>query len=92
MQFLPADIQHIADLARLELTSEELEFYGSQLSAITAYIDQLQAITAVAAPTAPMVQNVWREDEAHPWDEEERNRALSQGELEGVLVKVKRVL
>ncbi|PKM89330.1 Asp-tRNA(Asn)/Glu-tRNA(Gln) amidotransferase GatCAB subunit C [Candidatus Falkowbacteria bacterium HGW-Falkowbacteria-2] len=92
MKFEKKDIEHIANLARLELTSDELKTYGEQLSAITAYIDQLQnAPTGEVIADAPL-HNIWREDEALDWSEEERERALSQGEREGGLVKVKRVL
>jgi aspartyl-tRNA(Asn)/glutamyl-tRNA(Gln) amidotransferase subunit C len=92
MQFKDSDIQHIADLARLELTPAELVSYGSQLSAITAYIDQLQTVTAENVQTPPSLVNVWREDEVRSWDPEENEGALAQGEREAGLIKVKRVL
>ena len=37
-------VQHIANLARLELTTEEISQYQEQLSAILAYFEQIQAI------------------------------------------------
>ncbi len=92
MQFKDAEIQHIADLARLELSAAELASYGRQLSAITAYIDQLQAVEAPASLMMPPLHNVWREDIVEDWDAEENGRALSQGNLEHGLLKVKRVL
>ena len=89
-------IQHIADLARLELTEAELELYGSQLSAVLGYVGQLQEInTDDVEPTAQVtgLVNVWQEDEAKPWDEEELKMALEQApEIEKGQVKVKRVL
>lgn len=92
MKFSKKDIEHIANLARLELTSGELKIYGEQLSAITAYIDQLQAAPTGEAVSTSSVRNVWREDEARDWSSEEREDALAQGDREGGLVKVKRVL
>ena len=47
------EIQHIANLARLELSDEELERYRGQLSSILDYFQQLQAIdTESISPTA----------------------------------------
>lgn len=92
MQFREADIQHIADLARLELSAAELSSYGAQLSAITAYIDQLQQVTVSTTEAMPPLHNVWREDVVEDWDVEENGQALSQGELDHGLLKVKRVL
>jgi len=92
MQFREAEIQHIADLARLELSAAELSSYGAQLSAITAYIDQLQQVTVPTVEISPPLHNVWRKDVVEDWDVEENGRALSQGDLEHGLLKVKRVL
>ena len=93
MKFLPVDIQYIADLARLDLTPAELASYGAQLSDITGYIDQLKAVPAqINNNTVPPLTNVWREDKVQAWNPEENWQALSQGELEAGLVKVKRVL
>lgn len=92
MKFTVTDIKHIADLARLELTPEELADYGRQLSDITAYIDQLQLVQETPAILAPVLQNVWRQDEVREWCEEENEQALGQSDRDGGLIKVKRVL
>lgn len=92
MKFKTADIQHIADLARLDLTPAELSMYGEQLSAITAYIDQLQEVETDVVINNSGLHNVWREDEVVDWEDTERQTALAQGEREGGLLKVKRVL
>ncbi len=90
------DIQHIANLARLELTDEELKIYGSQLSDVLSYIDQLREVDVSAVePTAQVTGliNIFREDEIEEWDEEEREAALAQApEMEDGQVKVRRVL
>ncbi len=44
------EVQHIANLARLELTEEELSRYRAQLSAILDYFQQLQAIATDEIP------------------------------------------
>jgi aspartyl-tRNA(Asn)/glutamyl-tRNA(Gln) amidotransferase subunit C len=43
-------VQHIANLARLELSDEELERYRQQLSAILDYFEQLQTIDTEKIP------------------------------------------
>jgi len=46
------EVEHIAKLARLELTREEKERYRAQLSAILEHVTQLQKLdTASIAPT-----------------------------------------
>ncbi|MCK9578940.1 MAG: Asp-tRNA(Asn)/Glu-tRNA(Gln) amidotransferase subunit GatC [Methanoregula sp.] len=96
MQLSKQEIQHIADLARLELTDEELEKYGSQLSGILDYIDELKEVdTANVNPTAQVtgLQNVMRADEVSAWPQDETEAALGQApEREGRHIKVKRIL
>lgn len=92
MQFKDKDIQHIADLARLDLTPAELKLYGQQLSSITGYIDQLQEVKVEFVPSDPVLNNVWRQDEVLDWSDDEVQAALIQGEQEAGLLKVKRVL
>ena len=96
MKLTKRDIQHIADLARLELSEEELELYGGQLSAVLEYINQLKEVdTTDVEPTAQVtgLENVWREDKIEPWRADEAQAALRQApELEDNQVKVKRVL
>ena len=89
-------IQHIANLARLELTEKELKTYGSQLSDILSYIDQLQEVdVAGVEPIAQVtgLENVMREDEIEEWNGSEREVALGQApEMEKRQVKVRRIL
>jgi aspartyl-tRNA(Asn)/glutamyl-tRNA(Gln) amidotransferase subunit C len=96
MKLTKKDIQHIANLARLELTERELKLYGSQLSDILSYINQLQEVDTIdIEPTAQVtgLENVFREDEFKDWDEKEKEAALKQApELMNGQVKVKRVL
>ena len=96
MKLTKGEIKHIADLARLELTEAELKKYGSQLSDILSYIDQLKEVdTTDVEPTAQItgLENALREDEKEDWDKKEIEEALSQApELENGQIKVKRVL
>lgn len=90
------EIQHIAKLARLELTDAELEKYGGQLSAVLNYIDQLKEVDVKdVEPTAQVtgLENVLREDELKDWDEKEIEEALADApEREERFIKVKRVI
>jgi aspartyl-tRNA(Asn)/glutamyl-tRNA(Gln) amidotransferase subunit C len=63
------DVQHIAELARLELTPAELERYREQLSDILDYAARLQALdTAGIPPTSAVLpaHSTLRPDEAQP--------------------------
>ena len=63
------NIQYVAHLARLNLTSEEQEQFGAQLSQIIHYIGQLNELDVSGIePTAhamPLV-NITRPDEIQP--------------------------
>lgn len=63
------EVQHVARLARLTLTDDELERMREQLDAILAYIDKLRELDVDGVePTAhavPLV-NVMRDDEVTP--------------------------
>ena len=96
MKLSKKQIQHIANLARLELTEKELKTYGSQLSDVLSYIDQLQEVdVADVEPTAQVtgLENIFRQDEVEEWDKGEVQAALEQApESEEGQVKVKRIL
>jgi aspartyl-tRNA(Asn)/glutamyl-tRNA(Gln) amidotransferase subunit C len=95
MAITKEEIIHIAELSRLQLTPEEIEKFGTQLGSILDYVGQLKEVnTKKIEPTAQVsgLVDVWRADEAKAWDKGEVAGALSQGELEGGQVKVKRVL
>lgn len=64
-----AMVEHIADLAKLDLTDDEIELYAGQLSAILEYAERLQALdTDAIPPTASVLplRNVMRDDKARP--------------------------
>lgn len=62
-------VQHVAKLARLEITETERETFSRQLSSILTYIEQLQSWDTTGVepiPTALDQTNVVREDRAAP--------------------------
>lgn len=64
-----AEVEHIAELAKLGLTEQEKELFGEQLSAILAYAQSLQQLdTDAIPPTAQVIdlKNVMREDAIEP--------------------------
>lgn len=69
MHLTAAEVRHVADLARLELTEDEIALYTEQLSAILDYAESLQQVdTGHVAPTPYVLPgyNVMREDEPQP--------------------------
>ncbi|PIR12739.1 Asp-tRNA(Asn)/Glu-tRNA(Gln) amidotransferase GatCAB subunit C [Candidatus Falkowbacteria bacterium CG11_big_fil_rev_8_21_14_0_20_39_10] len=96
MKLTKDEIKHIANLARLDLTEAEFKKYGSQLSDVLNYIDQLKEVdTAGVEPTAQVtgLENVLREDVVFDWNDKERQAALKEApETEDGQVKVRRVL
>lgn len=64
-----AQVEHIAKLARLNLTPDEIEKYTRELTVILTYIDQLQAVnTDGVEPQNQFItaENVFREDKPAP--------------------------
>lgn len=69
MKISSADVEKIANLARLDLKDGEAASYGSQLSNIMAYIEKLNELdTDNIAPTTHVggLKNVTRPDETAP--------------------------
>lgn len=69
MELSHAEVQRIAELAKLDLTSEEVALYAGQLSHVLQYFERLQAIdTSHIPPTASVLplKNVLRPDSAAP--------------------------
>ena len=59
------DVEHVAKLARLELTEEEKELYTKQLGDVLKYVDQMNEVdTANVKPMTQVIDfcNVMRED------------------------------
>jgi aspartyl-tRNA(Asn)/glutamyl-tRNA(Gln) amidotransferase subunit C len=78
-QISRADVEHVAMLARLALTDDEIEELTGQLGTILEHATQVSALdTGDVAPTAhpvPMV-NVFRPDDTRPCLE--RDEVLAQ--------------
>ncbi len=65
MKITTAEVEHVARLARLELSEAEKETFTGQMDAILAYVEKLNELdTANVVPTAHAVpvENAFRED------------------------------
>ena len=63
------DVEHVAELARLDLTSAEKEQFIAQLNSILTYVEKLNELdTADVEPTSHVIPmlNVFRDDEVRP--------------------------
>ena len=88
------DVKHVANLAKLDLTEEEIKQFGHQLSEVLDYINQLNEVdTNDVLPTAQVtgLENILREDKEVSWGQEDefikQMPSVEKGQL-----KVKRVL
>ncbi|MCK5475663.1 MAG: Asp-tRNA(Asn)/Glu-tRNA(Gln) amidotransferase subunit GatC [Candidatus Pacebacteria bacterium] len=90
------EVEHIADLARIELTSEETEKYANELSDVLGYIDQLAEVnTKEVEPVSQVtgIMNALRDDVAEDCDEDSKDKIIDnfpQGK-DGY-IKVKQVM
>lgn len=69
MALTRAEVEHIAELARLSLTEQEESLFQDQLSAILDYAAVLQSVdTSAVPPTATVLRlrNVMRDDAVAP--------------------------
>jgi aspartyl-tRNA(Asn)/glutamyl-tRNA(Gln) amidotransferase subunit C len=63
------DVLHVANLARLALTEEEVERFGEQLNVILEAVGKVSELdlTGVEPTSHPLaLVNVWAEDEPQP--------------------------
>jgi aspartyl-tRNA(Asn)/glutamyl-tRNA(Gln) amidotransferase subunit C len=88
------DVEHVAALARLGLSDEEIDRMQEQLNRILEAIGKLQSVdTSAVGPTAQVIQleNVMRDDVAA--DPLQRDAALANAPLrEGPMLRVPVVL
>lgn len=80
------DVRHVARLARLDVTDEEVELFAGQLGAVLEHASDISALdTGGVAPTAhplPLV-NVLREDEVVPGLDREEVLAMAPAAEDG---------
>ncbi|MDQ1445504.1 MAG: aspartyl-tRNA(Asn)/glutamyl-tRNA(Gln) amidotransferase subunit [Acidimicrobiaceae bacterium] len=65
----PADVAHVARLARLDISDDEIELFAEQLAAVLEHADDVAALDTAGVPVTahPIpLQNVFREDVERP--------------------------
>ena len=80
MKITPQEISHVADLARLHMSQEEVEAMALQLDEILTYVAKLNELdTESVTPTthAISITNAFREDVVKP--SLPRDKALANG-------------
>jgi aspartyl-tRNA(Asn)/glutamyl-tRNA(Gln) amidotransferase subunit C len=90
------DIRHVARLARLALTEDEVTLYGAQLGNLMTHVDALGELdTEAVAATAQVVpsRNVRRADALRPETMLSREQALANApQAERGFFRVPRIL
>ena len=94
MDITQREVEHVAKLARLELSEDEKGTFTRQLSAILTYMDQLKTLdTRGVEPTMTVLptENVFRDDEVRPSLPQERALANAPEQADGFF-RVPRIL
>jgi aspartyl-tRNA(Asn)/glutamyl-tRNA(Gln) amidotransferase subunit C len=90
----PADVAHVARLARLDITDDERELFAGQLGAVLEHANDIANldIAGVPATAHPLpIANVFREDEPH--ESLDRDEVLAMApDVEDGQFKVPRIL
>jgi aspartyl-tRNA(Asn)/glutamyl-tRNA(Gln) amidotransferase subunit C len=80
------EVAHLARLARLALTDDELDGFAGQLDAILAHVGQIQAVdvTGVEATDSPLkAVNVTRPDTVEPCLRQDEALAAAPNAVDG---------
>jgi len=89
------ELEHLAQLARIELTQDDKKSLLEEFGAILNYVDQLKKadVEMDAETRVGAVKNVTRPDSASPVSVEDRERLLSLvPDREGDFIAVKRII
>lgn len=96
MPITKEEVLHIAKLARIDLSEDDIKRYQNQLSDILEYVEQLQTLDTDGVKATAQItglENILREDKIVNCDEKQREEILDQvPEVKANLVKVKSVL
>ncbi|MBI3964949.1 MAG: Asp-tRNA(Asn)/Glu-tRNA(Gln) amidotransferase subunit GatC [Chloroflexi bacterium] len=69
MKLAPTEVEHVALLARLGITSSEVERFSEQLGAVLQHMDtlgELRQVEILPTSSATTLKTVMRRDEARP--------------------------
>ncbi|MDD3006913.1 MAG: Asp-tRNA(Asn)/Glu-tRNA(Gln) amidotransferase subunit GatC [Candidatus Pacebacteria bacterium] len=89
------EVKHIAELARIELTSEEVNKFAKEISDVLGYVEQLKEVDTEGIEPISQVTgkvNVLREDMAEDADEETKDiMAKNYPDSQDGYIKVKQI-
>lgn len=91
----PKEVESLAALARIKLSTEEAVALAQEFGGILGYVDQLKQVDAKmdAESRVGAVKNVTRSDEPHTTSAEDRERLLQAApDREGDFIAVKKIL
>jgi aspartyl-tRNA(Asn)/glutamyl-tRNA(Gln) amidotransferase subunit C len=86
MEISKEQVEHVARLARLEVSEDEKAMFARQLSGILTYMDQLKELeTKGVEPTATVLptDNVFRDDDVRPSLPQEKALANAPDQADG---------
>ena len=89
------DVLKLAQLARLDLSEEEIEEFTGELSAILGYVEQLQNVdVSDLRPTNQVtgLTSVTRDDEIRDYGYEPKDLLKNVPTVKDDLIKVKRII
>jgi aspartyl-tRNA(Asn)/glutamyl-tRNA(Gln) amidotransferase subunit C len=90
-----AEVERIAELARLELTTDEVDLFSRQLGDILGYVEQIQTLDTTGVPATSHVVNRPIDRPDVPHETLPRPEALGNAPdaaIEAGLFKVPRVI
>jgi len=89
-------VEHIAKLARIELTEKEKEKFAIELSSILDYIDKLNKVDTSKVKAISQItdlKNIFREDEVRVKEKDTRDKILKNApSKKGDYFKVPKIL
>lgn len=88
MSLTREDVEHVASLARLGMSDDEIEMMQEQLSSILGHIEVMNRLdTASIPPTAQVIElnNVLREDEVRDSLPQETVMKMTSGSHDGFI-------
>lgn len=89
------DVLKLAQLARLDLTDDEVEEFTSELTEILQYVEQLSAVDVTGLkPTHQItgLSNVTRDDEIRDYGYDPKELLNNVPEVKDGMLKVKRMI
>lgn len=89
------EIVHVAELARIELATSDIETVAGEVSSILTFVESLQAVdTKGVTPTSQVTKltDVWREDDVKDCDISRDELLANTPQSQDGYVKVRKVL